>query len=105
RISQEEIFGPVLAAFRAKNFDDALDIANNTQFGLTGAVYSRERKRLEQARRDFHVGNLSLNRKCSGTYVDVHPVGGLNMSGTDSKAGGRDYLQLFMQAKTVSEKL
>jgi 1-pyrroline-5-carboxylate dehydrogenase len=105
RISQEEIFGPVLAAFRAKDFDDALDIANNTQFGLTGAVYSRERKRLEQARRDFHVGNLYLNRKCTGAYVDVHPFGGFNMSGTDSKAGGRDYLQLFMQAKTVSEKL
>jgi len=105
RISQEEIFGPVLAAFRAKNFEAALDIANNTQFGLTGAVYSRERKRLEQARRDFHVGNLYLNRKCTGALVDVHPFGGFNMSGTDSKAGGRDYLTLFMQAKSVSEKL
>jgi 1-pyrroline-5-carboxylate dehydrogenase len=105
RISQEEIFGPVLAAFRAKDFDAALDIANNTQFGLTGAVYSRERKRLEQARRDFHVGNLYLNRKCTGALVDVHPFGGFNMSGTDSKAGGRDYLTLFMQAKSVSEKL
>ena len=105
RISQEEIFGPVLAAFRAKNFDVALEIANNTQFGLTGAVYSRERKRLEQARRDFHVGNLYLNRKCTGALVDVHPFGGFNMSGTDSKAGGRDYLTLFLQAKSVSEKL
>ncbi|HJQ26590.1 MAG TPA: L-glutamate gamma-semialdehyde dehydrogenase [Blastocatellia bacterium] len=105
RISQEEIFGPVLAAFRARDFDAALDIANNTQFGLTGAVYSRERRRLEQARRDFHVGNLYLNRKCTGAYVDVHPFGGFNMSGTDSKAGGRDYLLLFMQAKSVSEKL
>ena len=105
RISQEEIFGPVLAAFRAKDFDAALDIANNTQFGLTGAVYSRERMRLEQARRDFHVGNLYLNRKCTGALVDVHPFGGFNMSGTDSKAGGRDYLLLFMQAKSVSEKL
>jgi 1-pyrroline-5-carboxylate dehydrogenase len=105
RISQEEIFGPVLAAFRAKNFDDALAIANNTQFGLTGALYSRDRTRLEQARRDFHVGNLYLNRKCTGAMVDVHPFGGFNMSGTDSKAGGRDYLTLFMQAKSVSEKL
>ena len=105
RISQEEIFGPVLAAFRARNFDAALDIANNTPFGLTGAVYSRERRRLEQARRDFHVGNLYLNRKCTGALVDVHPFGGFNMSGTDSKAGGRDYLLLFMQAKSVSEKL
>jgi 1-pyrroline-5-carboxylate dehydrogenase len=105
RISQEEIFGPVLAAFRAKDFNEALDIANNTQFGLTGAVYSRDRVRLEQARWDFHVGNLYLNRRCTGAFVDVHPFGGFNMSGTDSKAGGRDYLQLFMQAKSVSEKL
>ncbi len=105
RISQEEIFGPVLAAFRAPDFNAALDIANNTQFGLTGAVYSKDRRRLEQARRDFHVGNLYLNRKCTGALVDVHPFGGFNMSGTDSKAGGRDYLMLFMQAKTVSEKL
>jgi 1-pyrroline-5-carboxylate dehydrogenase len=105
RISQEEIFGPVLAAFRASDFDSALEIANNTQFGLTGAVYSRERQRLEKARTDFHVGNLYLNRKCTGAYVDVHPFGGFNMSGTDSKAGGRDYLSLFMQAKSVSEKL
>jgi 1-pyrroline-5-carboxylate dehydrogenase len=105
RISQEEIFGPVLAAFRAPDFDKAIDIANNTQFGLTGAVFSRERGRLEQARRDFHVGNLYLNRKCTGAFVDVHPFGGFNMSGTDSKAGGRDYLLLFLQAKSVSEKL
>ena len=105
RISQEEIFGPVLAAFRAKDFDSALDIANNTQFGLTGAVYSNDRHRLEKARREFHVGNLYLNRKCTGAFVDVHPFGGFNMSGTDSKAGGRDYLLLFMQAKSVSEKL
>ncbi len=105
RISLEEIFGPVLAAFKARNFDEALDIANNTEFGLTGALYSNERQRLEQARRDFHVGNLYLNRKCTGALVDVHPFGGFNMSGTDSKAGGRDYLMLFSQAKTVSEKL
>lgn len=105
RISQEEIFGPVLAAFRASDFDSALEIANNTQFGLTGAVYSRERQRLEKARSDFHVGNLYLNRKCTGAFVDVHPFGGFNMSGTDSKAGGRDYLSLFMQAKSVSERL
>jgi len=105
RISQEEIFGPVLATFRARDFDSALDIANNTQYGLTGAVFSRERKRLEQARRDFHVGNLYLNRKCTGALVDVHPFGGFNMSGTDSKGGGRDYLLLFLQAKSVAEKL
>ncbi|MEK6284377.1 MAG: L-glutamate gamma-semialdehyde dehydrogenase [Acidobacteriota bacterium] len=105
RVSQEEIFGPVLAAFRARDFDSALEIANNTQYGLTGAVYSRERGRLEQARRDFHVGNLYLNRKCTGAMVGAHPFGGFNMSGTDSKGGGRDYLLLFLQAKAVSEKL
>ncbi|HKV40850.1 MAG TPA: L-glutamate gamma-semialdehyde dehydrogenase [Blastocatellia bacterium] len=105
RISQEEIFGPVLAAFRARDFDAGIDIANNTQFGLTGAVYSNDRRRLEKARRDFHVGNLYLNRKCTGAFVDVQPFGGFNMSGTDSKAGGRDYLLLFMQAKSVSERL
>ena len=105
RISQEEIFGPVLAAFRARDFDHALEVANNTQFGLTGAVYSNNRTRLEKSRRDFHVGNLYLNRKCTGALVDVHPFGGFNMSGTDSKAGGRDYLLLFLQAKSVSEKL
>jgi len=105
RISQEEIFGPVLATFRAKDFDAALDVANNTEFGLTGAFYSGDRMRLERARHDFHVGNLYLNRKCTGAMVDVHPFGGFNMSGTDSKAGGRDYLLLFMQAKSVSEKL
>ncbi|HLG15896.1 MAG TPA: L-glutamate gamma-semialdehyde dehydrogenase [Blastocatellia bacterium] len=105
RVSQEEIFGPVLAAFRAKDFDAALDVANNTQFGLTGALFSNDRRRLEKARRDFHVGNLYLNRKCTGAMVDVHPFGGFNMSGTDSKGGGRDYLLLFMQAKSVVEKL
>ena len=105
RVSQEEIFGPVLAAFRARDFDAALEIANNTQYGLTGALFSRERDRLERARRDFHVGNLYLNRKCTGAFVGVQPFGGFNMSGTDSKAGGRDYLSLFLQAKSVSEKL
>jgi 1-pyrroline-5-carboxylate dehydrogenase len=105
RIAQEEIFGPVLALIPAKNFDDALRIANGTDFGLTGAVYSNNRDRLEQARREFHVGNLYLNRKCTGALVGVHPFGGFNMSGTDSKAGGPEYLYLFMQAKSVAEKL
>lgn len=104
-ISQEEIFGPVLALIRAKNFDHALEIANNTEFGLTGALYSNNREHLERARREFHVGNLYFNRKCTGALVGVHPFGGFNMSGTDSKAGGRDYLLLFMQAKTMSEKI
>lgn len=104
RIAQEEIFGPVLAIIKADNFDHALDIANNTEYGLTGAIYSKNREHLERARRDFHVGNLYINRKCTGALVDVHPFGGFNMSGTDSKAGGRDYLMLFLQAKTVAEK-
>ncbi|MHC1758405.1 MAG: L-glutamate gamma-semialdehyde dehydrogenase [Negativicutes bacterium] len=105
RIAQEEIFGPVVAIIPADNFDDALDIANGTEYGLTGAVYSRNREKLEKARREFHVGNLYLNRKCTGALVGVQPFGGFNMSGTDSKAGGADYLLLFMQAKSVAEKL
>lgn len=103
RIAQEEIFGPVLAFIKAKDFDDALAIANNTEYGLTGSVISRNRANLEKARRDFHVGNLYFNRKCTGALVGAHPFGGFNMSGTDSKAGGEDYLLLFTQAKLVSE--
>jgi 1-pyrroline-5-carboxylate dehydrogenase len=103
-IEQEEIFGPVLAVIKAADYDDALRIANDTQFGLTGAVYSSDENKLERARREFHVGNLYLNRKCTGALVGVHPFGGFNMSGTDSKAGGRDYLLLFMQAKVASTR-
>jgi 1-pyrroline-5-carboxylate dehydrogenase len=105
RISQEEIFGPVLAILKASDYDDALRIANNTEFGLTGAVYSCDREKLDRARREFHAGNLYLNRKCTGAMVGAHPFGGFNMSGTDSKAGGPDYLYLFTQAKSVAEKL
>lgn len=104
RIAQEEIFGPVLAVIRGRNFDELLDIANGTEYGLTGAIYSRDRLRLERARHEFHVGNLYINRKCTGAFVDVQPFGGFNMSGTDSKAGGRDYLLLFMQGKSISER-
>ncbi|MGH9880462.1 MAG: L-glutamate gamma-semialdehyde dehydrogenase [Pyrinomonadaceae bacterium] len=104
-IEQEEIFGPVLAVIKANDFDDALKIANDTQYGLTGAVYSGDESKLERARREFHVGNLYLNRKCTGALVGVHPFGGFNMSGTDSKAGGRDYLLLFLQAKVSAEKV
>ena len=104
RIAQEEIFGPVLAVIKAKDFDHALEIANNTEFGLTGAVYSTDRVKLDKARREYHVGNLYFNRKCTGAMVGAHPFGGFNMSGTDSKAGGPDYLYLFTQAKTVAEK-
>lgn len=104
-ISQEEIFGPVLAVIKARDFDHAIEIANNTEFGLTGAVYTKNRKKLEKAKREFHVGNLYLNRKCTGAMVGAHPFGGFNMSGTDSKAGGQDYLLLFLQAKSVAEKI
>jgi 1-pyrroline-5-carboxylate dehydrogenase len=104
-ISQEEIFGPVLAIIKAKDFNHALEIANNTEFGLTGAVYSKNKKHLKKADEDFFVGNLYLNRKCTGALVGVHPFGGFNMSGTDSKAGGRDYLLLFLQAKSVAERI
>jgi 1-pyrroline-5-carboxylate dehydrogenase len=104
-IAQEEIFGPVLAVIKARDFDDAMAIANNTQFGLTGAVYSKNAKRLARAEKEFFAGNLYLNRKCTGAMVGVHPFGGFNMSGTDSKAGGQDYLLLFLQAKSIAEKV
>ena len=104
RLSQEEVFGPVLAVLRAADFDEALKIANNTEYGLTGAVYTKNRAKIEKAAQRFHVGNLYFNRKCTGAMVGGHPFGGFNMSGTDSKAGGRDYLLLFTQAKSISEK-
>jgi 1-pyrroline-5-carboxylate dehydrogenase len=105
RLEQEEVFGPVLAVIKAKNYDHALEIANDTEFGLTGAVYSKSRDKIERAIREFHVGNLYINRKCTGAIVGAHPFGGFNMSGTDSKSGGPDYLYLFTQAKSVGEKI
>jgi 1-pyrroline-5-carboxylate dehydrogenase len=105
RISQEEIFGPVLAVIKSKDFEDGLRIANNTEYGLTGAVYTISSEKIERAKRDFHVGNLYINRKCTGAIVGAHPFGGFNMSGTDSKAGGADYLYLFSQAKSIGERL
>jgi 1-pyrroline-5-carboxylate dehydrogenase len=105
RIAREEIFGPVLAVIRARDFNDAMAIANNTDYGLTGAVYTRSPEQIERAKREFHVGNLYINRKCTGAIVGAHPFGGFNMSGTDSKAGGTDYLYLFTQAKSIAEKI
>jgi 1-pyrroline-5-carboxylate dehydrogenase len=105
RLSQEEIFGPVLAVIKAKDYDDALKIANNTEFGLTGAVYTKSEEKIERAKREFHVGNLYINRKCTGAVVGANPFGGFNMSGTDSKAGGADYLYLYSQAKSIGHKL
>jgi 1-pyrroline-5-carboxylate dehydrogenase len=105
KLEQEEIFGPVLAVIKSRNYDHALEIANDTEFGLTGGVYSKSREKLDRATREFHVGNLYLNRKCTGAMVGAHPFGGFNMSGTDSKSGGPDYLYLFTQAKSVGEKI
>jgi 1-pyrroline-5-carboxylate dehydrogenase len=105
RLAQEEIFGPVLAVIRARDFDDALAIANNTEYGLTGAVYTTSAQQIARAKNEVHVGNLYINRKCTGAMVGAHPFGGFNMSGTDSKAGGADYLYLFCQAKSIAEKL
>jgi 1-pyrroline-5-carboxylate dehydrogenase len=104
-LAQEEIFGPVLALIKVANFEEGMKAANNTEYGLTGSIYSSDREKLNIARRDFHVGNLYFNRKCTGAMVGAHPFGGFNMSGTDSKAGGPDYLLLFTQAKSVAEKL
>jgi len=105
RIFQEEIFGPVLAVTKARDFRHALELANDSEYGLTGAVYSNNPEHLREARERFHVGNLYFNRKCTGAMVGAHPFGGFNMSGTDSKAGGPDYLLLFLQAKSVAAKL
>ena len=104
-ISQQEIFGPVLAVLKSRSFEDGLQIANNTEFGLTGAVYTNSDDKIEAAKQQFHVGNLYINRKCTGAMVGAHPFGGFNMSGTDSKAGGPDYLLLFTQAKSIGEKI
>jgi 1-pyrroline-5-carboxylate dehydrogenase len=105
RIFQEEIFGPVLAVTKAQNFEHALELANDSQYGLTGAVFSNDPEHLRKAKEQFHVGNLYFNRKCTGAMVGAHPFGGFNMSGTDSKAGGPDYLLLFVQAKSVATKV
>lgn len=105
RLAQEEIFGPVTAFIKANDFDHAMEIANNTDYGLTGAIYSNTPAHLQRAEADFFVGNLYLNRGCTGSLVNVHPFGGFNMSGTDAKAGGPDYLLNFLQAKTVTRKI
>jgi 1-pyrroline-5-carboxylate dehydrogenase len=105
KIAQEEIFGPVLSVIKANSFEEALHFANATEYGLTGSLYTKNRYKIKEAKDKFFVGNLYINRKCTGALVGVHPFGGFNMSGTDSKAGGRDYLLLFLQAKSISEKL
>lgn len=105
RLAQEEIFGPVVAFIKASDFETALHIANDTEYGLTGGLYSTDESRIQKARDDFHVGNLYFNRKITGALVGVHPFGGFKMSGIDAKAGGRDHLLNYLQLKTVVRKL
>ncbi|MDP8979389.1 MAG: L-glutamate gamma-semialdehyde dehydrogenase [Acidobacteriota bacterium] len=105
RVFQEEIFGPVLAVTKSRDFEHALEMANDSEYGLTGAVYTTNREKIRQAKEQFFVGNLYINRKCTGAMVGAHPFGGFNMSGTDSKAGGPDYLLQFVQAKSIAERL
>jgi 1-pyrroline-5-carboxylate dehydrogenase len=105
RIFQEEIFGPVLAVTKARDFDHALELANDSEYGLTGAVFTSNPAKVDRAKRQFFVGNLYINRKCTGAMVGAHPFGGFNMSGTDSKAGGPDYLLQFVQGKSIAEKV
>jgi 1-pyrroline-5-carboxylate dehydrogenase len=104
RLAQEEVFGPVLALIRAKDWDEAIEVANSTEFGLTGSVYSKNPGHVADAKRRFHVGNLYVNRKCTGALVGAQPFGGYNMSGTCSKAGGPDYLGLFLQQKSIATR-
>jgi 1-pyrroline-5-carboxylate dehydrogenase len=104
RLAQYEIFGPVLSVIKAADFDDALDVANGTEYGLTGGLFSTDEERIERARREFHVGNLYINRKITGALVGIQPFGGFNMSGSNAKAGGPDYLRLFMEMKTVARR-
>jgi len=104
-IFREEIFGPVLAVSKARNFEHALELANDTEYGLTGAVFTQNPKKIDEAITRFFVGNLYINRKCTGAMVGAHPFGGFNMSGTDSKAGGPDYLLQFVQAQSIAEKM
>jgi len=104
-VAKEEIFGPVLAIVKSRDFDHSVEIFNSTIYGLTGSLLTDNKEKLERGRNELHCGNLYLNRKCTGAFVDVHPFGGFNMSGTCSKAGSRDYLGLFMQGKAVATKL
>ena len=105
RIANEEIFGPVLAVIKVDSFDEALDIANQTEYGLTGSVYSETRENIQRAKVEFAVGNLYFNRKSTAAVVLQHPFGGFNMSGTDAKTGTKDYLTNFLNLKSVTEDL
>jgi RHH-type proline utilization regulon transcriptional repressor/proline dehydrogenase/delta 1-pyrroline-5-carboxylate dehydrogenase len=103
RIAQEEIFGPVLAVIRCQDLDEAIEIANRTDYALTGGMFSRSPKSLDRARRELQVGNVYLNRGITGALVARQPFGGFKMSGIGSKAGGHDYLLQFVVPRTVTE--
>jgi RHH-type transcriptional regulator, proline utilization regulon repressor / proline dehydrogenase / delta 1-pyrroline-5-carboxylate dehydrogenase len=103
RLAQEEIFGPLLSVMKVRDFDEALRVANSTPYALTGALFSRSPINIERCHREFRVGNLYINRGCTGAIVGRHPFGGFKMSGVGSKAGGPDYLLQFMVARSVAE--
>lgn len=103
-IACEEIFGPVVSVVRARDFDHSLEIANSLPYALTGGLCSRSRARIERARYELEAGNIYVNRKITGALVGVQPFGGFKLSGDNAKAGGPDYLRLFMLAKTVTER-
>ena len=105
RIANEEIFGPVLAVIKVDSFDEALDVANQTEYGLTGSVYSETREHIMKAKQEFQVGNLYFNRKSTAAVVLQHPFGGFNMSGTDAKTGTPNYLINFLNLKSITEDL
>jgi RHH-type proline utilization regulon transcriptional repressor/proline dehydrogenase/delta 1-pyrroline-5-carboxylate dehydrogenase len=102
-IAREEIFGPVVAVMHASDFDEALRIANSSDYKLTGGVFTRKPSHLEQAKREFRVGNLYINRGVTGALVARQPFGGFAMSGVGSKAGGRDYLLQFVEPRASCE--
>jgi 1-pyrroline-5-carboxylate dehydrogenase len=101
-IFKTELFAPVIAIHKVESFEEGVEASNDSDYGLTGSYYGKDEDKIARARVELHCGNLYLNRKCTGALVGAHPFGGFNLSGTDSKAGGRDYLLLFMQAKTIS---
>jgi RHH-type proline utilization regulon transcriptional repressor/proline dehydrogenase/delta 1-pyrroline-5-carboxylate dehydrogenase len=103
RIAQEEIFGPVVAIIKAKDIDEAIDIANGVEYGLTGGVFSRSPANIEKVKQRLEVGNLYVNRGITGAMVDRHPFGGFKMSGVGSKTGGPDYLRQFLEPRVITE--
>ena len=104
-IAREEIFGPVLAVIRAKDFDEALAIANGTNYALTGGLYSRTPSHIQRAKQEFEVGNLYINRGITGAIVSRQPFGGFKLSGVGSKAGGPDYVMQFLEPRTITENV